>query len=52
MQQAQDDVARAKTVLEQSETVVNEGELRAPADAVVLHRFVEPGQLVSPASRR
>ena len=36
VQQAQDDVKRAKTVLEQSQTVVNEGELRAPADAIVV----------------
>jgi HlyD family secretion protein len=48
VQQAQDDVARAKSVLQQSETVATEAELRAPADAVVLHRFVEPGQLVTP----
>jgi len=31
-----------------SQTVVSEGELRAPADAIVVHRFVEPGQLVAP----
>jgi HlyD family secretion protein len=48
VQQARDDVARAKSVLEQSQTVVNEGELRAPADAVVVHRFAEPGQLMTP----
>jgi HlyD family secretion protein len=48
VQQAQDDVKRARTVLEQSQTVVNEGELRAPADAIVVHRFAEPGQLVAP----
>jgi len=48
VQQAQDDAARAQTVLEQSQTTVNEGELRAPADTVVIHRFVEPGQLVTP----
>jgi HlyD family secretion protein len=48
VQQARDEVARAETVLEQSQTVVNEGELRAPADAMVIHRFVEPGQLVTP----
>jgi HlyD family secretion protein len=48
VQQAQDDVARAKSVLQQSETVANEAELRAPADAIVVHRFVEPGQLVAP----
>jgi HlyD family secretion protein len=48
VQQAHDDVSRAKSVLQQSQTVVNEGELRAPADAIVVHRFVEPGQLVAP----
>jgi HlyD family secretion protein len=48
VQQARDEVARAETVLEQSQTVVNEGELRAPADTIVIHRFVEPGQLVTP----
>jgi len=48
VQQAQEDAARAQTVLEQSQTTVNEGELRAPADTVVVHRFVEPGQLVTP----
>jgi HlyD family secretion protein len=48
IQQAQDEAARARTVLEQSQTVVNEGELRAPADAVVVHRFAEPGQLMAP----
>jgi HlyD family secretion protein len=48
VQQARDEVARAETVLEQSQTVVNEGELRAPADTIVVHRFVEPGQLVTP----
>jgi HlyD family secretion protein len=48
VQQARDEVARAETVLEQSQTTVNEGELRAPADTIVIHRFVEPGQLVTP----
>jgi HlyD family secretion protein len=48
VQQAQDDVARAKSVLEQSQTVVSEAEVRAPADAVVVHRFAEPGQLITP----
>jgi len=48
VQQAHDDVARAKSVLEQSQTVANEGELRAPADAVIVHRFAEPGQLMTP----
>jgi HlyD family secretion protein len=27
--------------------VVSEAELRAPADALVVHRFIEPGQLVA-----
>ena len=48
VQQARDEVARAETVLQQSQTTVDEGELRAPADTVVVHRFVEPGQLVTP----
>jgi HlyD family secretion protein len=48
VQQAQDEAARARSVLEQSQTIVDEGELRAPADAMVIHRFVEPGQLVAP----
>jgi HlyD family secretion protein len=48
VQQARDEAARAATVLEQSQTVVDEGELRAPADTMVVHRFVEPGQLVTP----
>jgi HlyD family secretion protein len=48
IQQAQDEAARARTVLEQSQTVVGEGELRAPADAMVIHRFAEPGQLMTP----
>jgi HlyD family secretion protein len=47
IQQAQDEVARAKAQLSQSKTVVNEAELRAPADALVIHRFIEPGQLVA-----
>ncbi|HEY8548995.1 MAG TPA: efflux RND transporter periplasmic adaptor subunit [Vicinamibacterales bacterium] len=47
--QAEGDLARAKTVLEQSRTVESESEIRAPADGVVLHRLVEPGQLVGPA---
>lgn len=47
VQQAQDEAARARAQLEQSKTVVNEAELRAPADAIVIHRFIEPGQLVA-----
>jgi HlyD family secretion protein len=47
VQQAQDEVGRARAQLAQSKTVVNEAELRAPADAIVIHRFIEPGQLVA-----
>jgi HlyD family secretion protein len=46
-EQAASDVARAQTVLKQSETVVQEGEIRAPADGIVLHRIAEPGLLLS-----
>lgn len=45
--QARVDVQRAKTVLQQSETVAKEGEIRAPADGVVLHRMAEPGLLLA-----
>jgi HlyD family secretion protein len=48
IQQAEEDVQRARTVLEQSKVVVNEAELRAPADAIVVHRMLEPGQIASP----
>jgi HlyD family secretion protein len=48
VRQAEDEVARARAQLEQSKTIVNEAELRAPADALVVHRFFEPGQLVTP----
>jgi HlyD family secretion protein len=47
IQQARDEIGRARAQLAQSKTIVNEAELRAPADAVVIHRLVEPGQLVS-----
>jgi HlyD family secretion protein len=46
-QQARDEVQRAKALLRQSETVANESEIRAPADAIVLHRMAEPGQLLA-----
>jgi HlyD family secretion protein len=45
-QQARDEVTRAQAQLRQSQTLANESELRAPGDAVVLHRLVEPGQLL------
>lgn len=47
-QQAREEVDRAETVLAQSETIAKEAEIRAPADAVVLYRLAEPGQLVGP----
>lgn len=45
---AEADAERAKAALEQSVIVARENEIRAPADGIVLHRFAEPGQLVSP----
>ncbi len=47
-EQARYDVDRARSVLAQSETVAKESELRAPADAVILHRIAEPGLLLGP----
>lgn len=47
-EQARSDRARAGTVLKQSETLVKESELRAPADGVILHRIAEPGLLLGP----
>lgn len=46
--QAEAELGRARSVKEQSDLLVQEAELRAPADAVVLHRLVEPGALVGP----
>jgi HlyD family secretion protein len=37
---------RAEAVLKQSVAVAREGEVRAPADGVIVHRLAEPGQLV------
>ncbi len=48
VQQAEDEVARTRTELAQSKTVAAEAEIRAPADAIVVHRMVEPGQLLAP----
>ena len=45
--QARSEVDKAKAQLRQSEVVARESEIRAPADAVVLHRMVEPGQLLA-----
>lgn len=44
---AEAEAARAKAVLKQSVAVAKEGEIRAPADGVIIHRLAEPGQLVS-----
>lgn len=46
--QAEAELGRAERVKAQSDILVREAELRAPADAVVLHRLVEPGTLVAP----
>lgn len=45
--QARTEVTRAEAQLRQSETVAGEAELRAPADAIVIHRIAEPGLLVA-----
>lgn len=44
--QARAESARARAILRQSEILAAEGEVRAPADGIVLHRLVEPGQLL------
>lgn len=49
-EQARYEVDRAKSVLQQSETVAKESEIRAPADGVVLHRIAEPGLLLGPGA--
>lgn len=45
---ARADADRARATLEQTVIVAREGEIRAPADGVILHRLAEPGQLVGP----
>jgi HlyD family secretion protein len=45
--QARSEVDKARAQLRQSEVVARESEIRAPADAVVIHRMVEPGQLLA-----
>ena len=45
--QARSEVDRARAQLRQSEIVARESEIRAPADAIVTHRLVEPGQLLA-----
>ncbi len=44
--QARAELGRAETIARQSQVVLAEAEIRAPADGVVLHRLVEPGTLV------
>ncbi len=44
---ARADAERAQAVLKQSVAVAREGEVRAPADGIIVHRLAEPGQLVS-----
>jgi multidrug resistance efflux pump len=46
-QQARSEVDKARTQLRQSEVVARESEIRAPSDAIVTHRMVEPGQLLA-----
>lgn len=46
--QAEAELGRAQRVKAQSDIVVREAELRAPSDAVVLHRLVEVGTLLGP----
>jgi HlyD family secretion protein len=43
---AEAEADRARAVLAQSVSVAREGEIRAPADGVILHRLAEPGQLL------
>ena len=46
-EQARADVRRAETILKQSETIVREAEIGAPADGVGLHRMAGPGLLLA-----
>jgi HlyD family secretion protein len=46
-QQARSEVERAQAQLAQSQVIARESEIRAPADGVVTHRMVEPGQLLA-----
>jgi HlyD family secretion protein len=45
--EARSEVDKARAQLRQSEIVARESEIRAPVDAVVTHRLVEPGQLLA-----
>ncbi len=44
---AQAEADRAEAVLKQTLSVAKEGEIRAPADGIIVNRLAEPGQLVS-----
>jgi multidrug resistance efflux pump len=44
---AKEEVSRARAQLRQTETIASESEIRAPADAIVLHRIAEPGLLLA-----
>lgn len=44
---AQAETERAQATLKQSVAVAREGEVRAPADGIIVHRLAEPGQLVA-----
>jgi HlyD family secretion protein len=43
---AEAEAERARAVLAQSVSIAREGEIRAPADGVIVHRLAEPGQLL------
>jgi HlyD family secretion protein len=45
--QARSEVDRAQAQLAQSQVVARESDIRAPADGIVTHRMVEPGQLLN-----
>jgi HlyD family secretion protein len=45
--QARSEVERAQAQLKQSEVVARESEIRSPADGIVTHRMVEPGELLA-----
>lgn len=44
---AQAETERAQATLKQSVAVAREGEVRAPADGIIVHRLAEPGQLIA-----
>jgi HlyD family secretion protein len=43
---ARADAQKAAATLKQSQIVAKEGEIRAPADGIIVHRLAEPGQLI------